>query len=87
MVLGFRVSRGRLMLRDYLPVEEQDVLQRICHHHGVDDPELIKDLAAFGNWLREDTLDRVRLNRVPQAPFLLTFLSLRGLLTPKEKAS
>lgn len=87
MVLGFRVSRGRLMLKDYLPASEQDALQRICHHHGIDDPELIKDLAAFGNWIREDAMDRVRLNRVPQAPFLLSFLSMRGLLTPKKKAS
>lgn len=76
----------RPMIKDYLPYEEHKALEQICAHHGVTDPELVKDLAAFGNWLIENERDKARLSRVPQAPFLLAFLSMRGIYKRKESA-
>lgn len=72
------------MIKDYLPYEEHKALEEICAHHGVTDPDLIKDLAAFGNWIHTAEADKARLNRVPQAPYLIAFLSTRGIY-PKKK--
>lgn len=67
------------MMKDRLPYEEQKALEAICRHHGVDDPELIAHLAAFGNWIRTDEADRARLSRNPAAPYLITLLSTMGI--------
>lgn len=72
------------MLNDWLPYEEQDALKCILTAHGVDDPELTKDLAAFCNWQKMNESDKVQLNRVPRAPFLISFLGMRGLLHKKK---
>lgn len=73
------------MIADYLPYEEQDALKKICAHHGVTDEALIKDLAAFGNWIHLAEADKARLSRVPQAPFLIAFLSGRGIYPRKKE--
>lgn len=72
------------MISDHLPYEQQDALERILRHHGVDDPALIKDLATFGNWIALDVEDKTHF-RVPQAPFLLALLGMMGVLHPKKK--
>lgn len=75
------------MIADYLPYEEHKALVEILAHHGLSDEALIKDLAAFGNWIHTAEADKVRLGRVPQAPFLISFLSMRGIYPKKKEPS
>lgn len=73
------------MIDDQLPWEEQDALRKILAHHGVNDPALTKDLAIFGNWMRQDVEDKTHF-RTPKAPFLLSLLGMMGVLHPKKES-
>lgn len=68
------------MIQDFLPIEEQDALENICRHHGVDDNKaLIKDLATFGNWIHESEVARLRFGQATKPPILLVLLSKMGI--------
>lgn len=67
------------MIKSYLPYEEQKALEAILRHHSVDDEKLRNDLATFANWIRLDEADKTRLNRIPQAPYLISLLSGMGI--------
>lgn len=71
------------MINNHLPYEQQKALEAICRSHGVQDKDLIADLATFGNWIRTDEQDKARLNRVPQAPYLIVLLSTMGIYGKK----
>ena len=72
------------MLNDFLPYEEQDTLRKILAYHGADDPELVKHLAQFCNWIHE--YERAKFQLHPEEPpYLLVLLSQMGILTPRKK--
>lgn len=65
------------MINDFLDYEAQKTLEAICRFHGADDPELIKHLATFANWIRAD--EQAKFNRNAKPPFLLVLLSQMGI--------
>lgn len=69
------------MINSLLSDEEGDALRRILRHHGVPlAPQLVKDLAAFINWVHELERSRMQLgsNKNPP-PYMLVFLSSLGI--------
>lgn len=75
------------MLSEHLPYGEQDALDAIMKHHGVDNPALTKHIAQLMNWVRETEEDKSRLGRRFNAPLLIVLLSQMGILTPNKKVS
>ena len=69
------------MLSNHLDYDEQKTLEAILRFHDIDidaDPKLVKDLATFCNWTREDEKSKSALHS-SQPPFLLCLLSLMGI--------
>lgn len=65
------------MINDYLPYEEHKALEAILRHHGVDNAELTKDLAALSNWIRLG--EQAKFDRSKAPPLLIALLSTRGI--------
>lgn len=69
------------MIKDHLPYDEQQALESICRHHGVEDSALIKDLATFGDWIHQTEVAKLHLGHysLPRPPFLHVLLGLMGI--------
>jgi hypothetical protein len=67
-----------MILNDWLDYDEQQTLEAILRFHEVEDPDLVKRLATFINWVRADEKAKSRLQG-EQPPYLLVLLSQMGI--------